>query len=178
MSNVSLRPTHSFSHSSLLISNVFRAAGENVKEFFFRVASLAFETNVLAELEKSGSRQIGDVISEYLSGMMENITFVTQFNTQLIICFRNQQQFHQSVHFTEEETAKLLPVRMEGAVLSQRYRRKMSNFLGGKRLWLLFCGKNWRRDPGVLIPDMSEFSFSWTRKEFSQVHQFFWCCSV
>nr|XP_020476402.1 ras-related protein Rab-34 isoform X2 [Monopterus albus] len=36
--------------------------GENVKEFFFRVASLAFETNVLAELEKSGSRQIGDVI--------------------------------------------------------------------------------------------------------------------
>uniref|UniRef100_A0A8D3DCK3 Ras-related protein Rab-36 n=1 Tax=Scophthalmus maximus TaxID=52904 RepID=A0A8D3DCK3_SCOMX len=36
--------------------------GENVKEFFFRVASLAFETNVLAELEKSGSRQIGDVV--------------------------------------------------------------------------------------------------------------------
>lgn len=41
------------------------AAGENVREFFFRVASLAFETNVLAELEKSGSRQIGDVVSEY-----------------------------------------------------------------------------------------------------------------
>uniref|UniRef100_A0A8P4GLH1 Ras-related protein Rab-36 n=1 Tax=Dicentrarchus labrax TaxID=13489 RepID=A0A8P4GLH1_DICLA len=36
--------------------------GENVREFFFRVASLAFETNVLAELEKSGSRQIGDVV--------------------------------------------------------------------------------------------------------------------
>ncbi|XP_034025099.1 ras-related protein Rab-34a isoform X2 [Thalassophryne amazonica] len=36
--------------------------GENVKEFFFRVASLAFETSVLAELEKSGSRQIGDVV--------------------------------------------------------------------------------------------------------------------
>uniref|UniRef100_A0A3B3V065 Ras-related protein Rab-34 n=1 Tax=Poecilia latipinna TaxID=48699 RepID=A0A3B3V065_9TELE len=36
--------------------------GENVKEFFFRVAALAFETNVLAELEKSGSRQIGDVV--------------------------------------------------------------------------------------------------------------------
>ncbi|XP_054455775.1 ras-related protein Rab-34a isoform X1 [Anoplopoma fimbria] len=36
--------------------------GENVKEFFFRVASLAFETNVLAELEKSGSRQIGGVV--------------------------------------------------------------------------------------------------------------------
>lgn len=36
--------------------------GENVQEFFFRVASLAFEANVLAELEKSGSRQIGDVV--------------------------------------------------------------------------------------------------------------------
>ncbi|XP_041851787.1 ras-related protein Rab-34a isoform X1 [Melanotaenia boesemani] len=36
--------------------------GENVKDFFFRVASLAFETSVLAELEKSGSRQIGDVV--------------------------------------------------------------------------------------------------------------------
>lgn len=43
------------------------AVGENVKEFFFRVASLAFETSVLSELEKSGSRQIGDVVREYLS---------------------------------------------------------------------------------------------------------------
>lgn len=50
---------------------VFHAVGDNVKEFFFRVASLAFETNVLAELEKSGSRQIGDVVSEYLSGIMK-----------------------------------------------------------------------------------------------------------
>ncbi|CAL9684174.1 unnamed protein product [Knipowitschia caucasica] len=37
-------------------------SGENVREFFFRVASLAFEMNVLAELEKSGTRQIGDVV--------------------------------------------------------------------------------------------------------------------
>uniref|UniRef100_A0A672LUY6 RAB34, member RAS onco family n=2 Tax=Sinocyclocheilus grahami TaxID=75366 RepID=A0A672LUY6_SINGR len=36
--------------------------GENVREFFFRVASLTFETNVLAELEKSGSRRIGEVV--------------------------------------------------------------------------------------------------------------------
>lgn len=43
------------------------ALGENVNEFFFRVASLAFETSVLAELEKSGSRQIGEVVSEYSS---------------------------------------------------------------------------------------------------------------
>lgn len=51
---------HTVPYRSLL-----HAAGENVKEFFFRVASLAFETNVLAELEKSGSRQIGDVVREY-----------------------------------------------------------------------------------------------------------------
>ncbi|XP_069398833.1 ras-related protein Rab-34 isoform X3 [Ovis canadensis] len=36
--------------------------GENVREFFFRVAALTFEVNVLAELEKSGSRRIGDVV--------------------------------------------------------------------------------------------------------------------
>uniref|UniRef100_A0AAY5E9U9 Ras-related protein Rab-36 n=1 Tax=Electrophorus electricus TaxID=8005 RepID=A0AAY5E9U9_ELEEL len=36
--------------------------GENVREFFFRVACLTFEANVLAELEKSGSRRIGDVV--------------------------------------------------------------------------------------------------------------------
>lgn len=40
--------------------------GENVKEFFFRVASLAFETSVLSELEKGGSKQIGDVVRKYL----------------------------------------------------------------------------------------------------------------
>lgn len=48
-------------HLKLLILSL----GENVNEFFFRVASLAFETSVLAELEKSGSRQIGEVVSEY-----------------------------------------------------------------------------------------------------------------
>lgn len=47
--------------------SVRHAVGENVNEFFFRVASLAFETSVLAELEKSGSRQIGQVVSEYPS---------------------------------------------------------------------------------------------------------------
>lgn len=37
-------------------------SGENVREFFFRVAALTFEANVLAELEKSGARHIGDVV--------------------------------------------------------------------------------------------------------------------
>uniref|UniRef100_G7PTY1 Ras-related protein Rab-34 n=1 Tax=Macaca fascicularis TaxID=9541 RepID=G7PTY1_MACFA len=36
--------------------------GENVREFFFRVAALTFEANVLAELEKSGAQRIGDVV--------------------------------------------------------------------------------------------------------------------
>lgn len=29
-----------------------------------------------------------------------------------------------------------------------------------------FCGQSRRRDPGVLLPDMFEFSFSWPRKRF------------
>lgn len=35
-----------------------------MKDFFFRVASLTFEANVLSELERSGSRHVGDIISE------------------------------------------------------------------------------------------------------------------
>ncbi|KAG8008018.1 Ras-related protein Rab-34 [Nibea albiflora] len=37
-------------------------SGDGVKDFFFRVASLTFEANVLSELEKNGSRNVGDVI--------------------------------------------------------------------------------------------------------------------
>uniref|UniRef100_F6RZA0 RAB34, member RAS onco family n=1 Tax=Monodelphis domestica TaxID=13616 RepID=F6RZA0_MONDO len=36
--------------------------GENVREFFFRVAALTFEANVLAELEKTDARRIGDIV--------------------------------------------------------------------------------------------------------------------
>ncbi|KAG8122546.1 hypothetical protein E2320_018032, partial [Naja naja] len=36
--------------------------GENVREFFFRLAALTFEGSVLAELEKSHARRIGDVV--------------------------------------------------------------------------------------------------------------------
>uniref|UniRef100_A0A7M4FBI3 Ras-related protein Rab-34 n=1 Tax=Crocodylus porosus TaxID=8502 RepID=A0A7M4FBI3_CROPO len=36
--------------------------GENVREFFFRVAALTFESSVLAELERSSARKIGDVV--------------------------------------------------------------------------------------------------------------------
>lgn len=38
--------------------------GDGVKDFFFRVASLTFEANVLSELEKGGSRDVSDIISE------------------------------------------------------------------------------------------------------------------
>ncbi|KAF3692605.1 Ras-related protein Rab-34 Ras-related protein Rab-39 Ras-related protein Rah [Channa argus] len=57
--------------------------GENVQEFFFRVASLAFETNVLAELEKSGSRQIGDVIR--INSTSSNL-YTTSKKKQLSCC--------------------------------------------------------------------------------------------
>lgn len=48
----------------LLSTYLFPVSGENVREFFFRVAALTFEANVLDELEKSGSRRIGDVVRE------------------------------------------------------------------------------------------------------------------
>ncbi|XP_075887378.1 ras-related protein Rab-34-like [Nelusetta ayraudi] len=37
-------------------------SGDGVKDFFFRVASLTFEANVLSELEKGGSRDVSDII--------------------------------------------------------------------------------------------------------------------
>lgn len=51
-----------------LSTHLPHASGENVREFFFRVAALTFEANVLAELEKSGARRIGDVVRECLPG--------------------------------------------------------------------------------------------------------------
>ncbi|NXW98356.1 RAB34 protein, partial [Larus smithsonianus] len=39
--------------------------GENVRDFFFRVAALTFESSVLAELERSSARKIGDTVREY-----------------------------------------------------------------------------------------------------------------
>lgn len=80
---------HLFSLTHLVY--LFDTSGENVKEFFFRVASLAFETNVLAELEKSGPRQIGNVVSEYLnnsSAIIETITFVTHLKHGAVHLFQ------------------------------------------------------------------------------------------
>ncbi|NXU13251.1 RAB34 protein, partial [Pardalotus punctatus] len=40
--------------------------GENVRDFFFRVAALTFESSVLAELERgNNTRRIGDTVREY-----------------------------------------------------------------------------------------------------------------
>uniref|UniRef100_A0A4W6FMA4 RAB34, member RAS oncogene family b n=1 Tax=Lates calcarifer TaxID=8187 RepID=A0A4W6FMA4_LATCA len=39
-----------------------KSGGNGIRDFFFRVASLTFEANVLSELEKSGSRHVGDII--------------------------------------------------------------------------------------------------------------------
>uniref|UniRef100_A0A8C2THI9 Ras-related protein Rab-36 n=1 Tax=Coturnix japonica TaxID=93934 RepID=A0A8C2THI9_COTJA len=36
--------------------------GENVRDFFFRVAALTFESSVLAELERGSARRIGDAV--------------------------------------------------------------------------------------------------------------------
>ncbi|XP_028823493.1 ras-related protein Rab-34-like isoform X3 [Denticeps clupeoides] len=57
-------------HDAIRLSGEIRAeywavsalSGEGVRELFARVASLTFEANVLAELERSGSRRAGDII--------------------------------------------------------------------------------------------------------------------
>ncbi|XP_061733368.1 ras-related protein Rab-34a [Nerophis ophidion] len=58
--------------------------GENVKEFFFRVASIAFETNVLAELEKSGTRQIGNIVK--IQSTASNNLYTTSKKKQPACC--------------------------------------------------------------------------------------------
>lgn len=55
--------------------------GENVREFFFRVASVTFEANLLAELEKSSSRRIGDVVSKYRMNGLISTCYVMNKNT-------------------------------------------------------------------------------------------------
>uniref|UniRef100_A0A3B3SST6 RAB34, member RAS oncogene family b n=1 Tax=Paramormyrops kingsleyae TaxID=1676925 RepID=A0A3B3SST6_9TELE len=39
-------------------------SGESVRDFFFRVASLTFEASILAELEKTESRRVGDIVRD------------------------------------------------------------------------------------------------------------------
>ncbi|CAN9510877.1 unnamed protein product [Ophioblennius macclurei] len=58
--------------------------GENVREFFFRVASVAFETSVLSELEKSGSRQIGQVVR--INSNSSNLYAATSKRKQSACC--------------------------------------------------------------------------------------------
>ncbi|KAK2502025.1 hypothetical protein MC885_021477 [Smutsia gigantea] len=58
VSSLTVTPGLELPQSTLLLP----VSGENVREFFFRVAALTFEANVLAELEKSGARRIGDVV--------------------------------------------------------------------------------------------------------------------
>lgn len=131
-----------------------------MKEFFFRVASLAFETSVLSELEKSGSRQIGDVVREYLSeqSWIKCQSGCTVRHPGYLFFFffsfyRNQQQLKQSVYIIEEETVKLLSVRMGETVLKFKVQTEMRGFLGGKRRRLLFSADimRWEAEVSVFL---------------------------
>ncbi|XP_042298799.1 ras-related protein Rab-34 [Sceloporus undulatus] len=42
--------------------SVSSLTGEGVREFFFRVAALTFESSVMAELERSNARRIGEIV--------------------------------------------------------------------------------------------------------------------
>ncbi|XP_061127661.1 ras-related protein Rab-34-like isoform X6 [Syngnathus typhle] len=54
-------------------------SGDGVRDFFLRVASLTFEANVLAELEKSAARDGADVISESLARRLSSTPVLTWF---------------------------------------------------------------------------------------------------
>lgn len=64
-----------------------------MREFFFRVASLTFEANVLAELEKSGSRRIGEVVSKYLSGPHTQYSHFLIFKQNIKMCKKKKTTF-------------------------------------------------------------------------------------
>ena len=51
---------------SLLRSSPAAVPGAGVRDFFCRVAALTFEANILSDLEKIGSRNVNDIISESL----------------------------------------------------------------------------------------------------------------
>lgn len=51
---------------SLLRPSPSAVPGAGVRDFFCRVAALTFEANILSDLEKIGSRNISDIISESL----------------------------------------------------------------------------------------------------------------
>lgn len=64
-----------------------RFPGDGIRDFFFRVASLTFEANVLSELEKSGSKNVGDIISESVSSV--SLSRQQYLNTHICIWLNN-----------------------------------------------------------------------------------------
>uniref|UniRef100_A0A674BZY6 RAB34, member RAS oncogene family b n=1 Tax=Salmo trutta TaxID=8032 RepID=A0A674BZY6_SALTR len=71
-------------------------SGESIREFFFRVASLTFEANVLAELEKSGSRRVGDIISKFIllhvGDSSNGFPFTLLYSHVIATCFLQESQ--------------------------------------------------------------------------------------
>lgn len=157
---------------------LFLVVGENVNEFFFRVASLAFEINVLAELEKSGSRQIGDVVSEYPNQPLCNdhisspqyhawnttVNLFQRLTAPPAVCTRRQRRSSQTV--VSEDGGKIF----EGTdwtfvFLSGRWPAVLNTWEG-------LCGRN---RTFTFWHDWIQFFLALT--EFSSM-RFLWCCSV
>lgn len=131
------------------------AAGENVREFFFRVASLAFETNVLAELEKSGSKQIGDVVREYPDALC--VIWKPCLSSNFSIPVLQELTARQTTCMLHRRRNSPVAVSKDGGSSSEsRYRLEIRIFFPqwektGSAL-RDFCGRSRRRDAGVSLP--------------------------
>ena len=80
--------THTHEHTNTTMSSSpSYFPGDGIKDFFFRVASLTFEANVLAELERSGCRQIGDIISKSCQSRKDSFQrSVTLISFPVLVC--------------------------------------------------------------------------------------------
>lgn len=89
-------------------------AGENVRDFFFRVAALTFESSVLAELERgNNTRRIGDTVREYPWPAPRGCPPCppTHPPTLLPPPLRDQQQGERPVPVNAPQETQVLPVR-------------------------------------------------------------------
>ena len=89
----------------------FYGAGENVRDFFFRVAALTFESSVLAELERGSARRIGDAVREYPRPPSMAIPPPTPLTLTLTPPSRRHRQHRERpVPVSTPQEAQMLPV--------------------------------------------------------------------
>lgn len=83
-----------------------------MRDFFFRVAALTFESSVLAELERSSARKIGDTVREYPELSPHGCPPFIPHPPSLCPS-RDQQQRERPVPVSAPQETQVLPVRWQ-----------------------------------------------------------------